>query len=609
MSRTDNLNVSDVDYESIRSNLKEFLRSQDTLTDYDFEGSAISSIVDLLSYVTHYNAVNANLGVNESFLESSQFRGSVVGHAKQLGYTPRSPSAPSAVIDIQVNNQADAPYSILRGHRFKAKIDNVSYTFVVDDYYESDSNGLFENVRIYQGTYKTEEYLYDSDSSDDLIISDLNADTSLLSVDVYESRFSSKYTTFTRADMLTDIDNESKVYFLSEGYDGYYKIEFGDSVLGVQPLDGSLVKLSYLTTKKEAANGASIFSMTDAIASNSNVSITTKQRARGGQEREMVESIRTNAPLTYAAQNRAVTSRDYEAILRSSFSNLRSVKAWGGENNDPPKYGKVFVSVNPRTADFLTSDEKDYIRNYILRPKMAATIQPEIVDPAFLYIAFELFFKYDPSKTSRTKGQLEGDVKNKIEEFNQNQLDEFGSVFRYSNFLKTIDSTDDAILNSYARVYISRRFVPEVLQKQTYELDYSVDLFKSFGTLPVIRSSTEFSIGNQDKCRFTDVLKNDGTREVIIVTGVEGNESVVQRDVGVIQDNKIILTDFVPSDFEGSEMVIEAVPNTYDIAGSFNTILTIDCNCGRFVVEGYPDEIVNGTNDTGANYRTFDKNV
>jgi len=609
MSSTKRLDVSEVDFESIRSNLKTFLESQDTLQDYDFEGSAITSIIDLLSYVTHYNAVNANLGINETFLDTAQFRGSVVGHARQLGFTPRSAAAPGAVVDINVTGASEGQTLVIpRGHRFRTKIDNTSYTFVALDEFTT-TTGSFQNIPIHQVSLNTAEYIFDTESSEKYLIPDQNTDTSTLLVRVFDTSSKTTSTPFIPAESLTSIQSDSNVFYLSENPDGLFEITFGDGVLGTKLENGNVISVEYGITKKTEANGASIFTSVDDISGFDNISISTVSSARGGAERQSLDSIKFLAPRSFAAQNRAVTSRDYETIIRESFSNLRSIKAWGGEDNDPPVYGRVFISINPKNAEFLTSEEKETIVDSIVRPKNVATIEPRIIDPVFLFITFETFFKYDPSLTNLSITALENKVTNAIRDFNDAELNEFDSVFRYSNFLRAIDNSDESILNSFARIYISRRFVPALARKQTYVLDYSVDLFESFGTRPVIRSSSRFTVDGIKNCRFTDVLNDDdGTREVIIVTGVEGSESVVRRNVGTIENNKITLTDFIPTDFEGNMISIEAVPNSYDIAGAFNTILAVDCECDRFTVEGYVDKIVTGENDSGANYKTFDKN-
>jgi len=609
MSREENrLNVSELDFREIRKNLKDFLRSQDTLQDYDFEGSAISTIVDLLSYVTHYNAVNANLGINETFLDTAQFRGSVVGHARQLGFTPRSAAAAVAFLDITVNDPSDTDLTLPRGHRFKAKIGNETFNFVTDRDYNTEA-ASFSNVKILQGNFKTIEFDFDTESSEKFVIPDPDVDTSALRVEVFDSRTSSASTVFNEIKELVDVQADSNVYFLAENPDGLFEISFGDGVIGTALENGNLIRVEYLVTKKAAANGASIFSSVDAIEGNTNLSITVNQKASGGDEKESTESIRRNAPLSYAAQNRVVVPQDYDAIVRENFPNLDSIKVWGGEDNDPPKYGKAFVSIKPKDALILTEEEKATVLDDIIRPKSMLTVDTELVDPEFLFITLEVFFKFDPSLTNLTKTQLENKVVTAIEKFDEEQLRKFDRVLRYSQLLSVIDNADPAVLNSFARVLVQKRFVPRLNVAQTYELEFSVDLFKSFGTRPVIFLSTEFTTKGFTDCRFTDVLNNDGTRRVQIVRGSAESPQVVVDNAGTIEGSKITLVNFQPERFEGSTIVIECIPNSYNVFGKRNTILTIDCGCPQFKIEGSVDTFATGAEYAGDTYEVAPKNA
>lgn len=609
MNETKRLDVSDIDFESIRDNLKEYLRSQDTLRDYDFEGSALSSIVDLLSYVTHYNAVNANLGLNETFLDTAQFRGSVVGHARQLGYTPGSPTAPVAFISLIVNNaQEGQTLTIPRGHRFKTKINNTTYGFV-SDAESTTSNGVFENIRIIQGEFQTAEYIYDVDSNEKYIIPSKDVDLSSLRVTVFDSRNASSYTVYTKATKLTDISSTSNIYFISENPDGFYELTFGDNVIGTGLENGNLIRIEYLVTRKSEANGAFIFNIVDPINGLSDVTISTVSPARGGDERESIESIKSLAPLSYASQNRAVVPNDFDTIIRENYSNVKSVKVWGGEDNDVPVYGKVFVSVLPKTGNVLSNSEKQDILTNVLIPKSVVTITPELIDPEFLIITTETFFKYDPSLTNLTKGQLEDKAKEAIRNFNQNELGQFDNVFRYSRYLQVIDSSDPAILNSFARIYLSKRFVPTLNIATTYTLNFSVDLYESFGTRPVIYDSTTFNVNGVSGCRFKDFLNSDGSRRVSIVRGTGVDEEVIVDRAGFIDGSRIVLESFAPQSIDGELINIEAVPSSYDIVGTLNNVVTFDCECTRFDIQGEVDTIVTGRDYSGINYQTFNRDA
>jgi len=333
------------------------------------------------------------------------------------------------------------------------------------------------------------------------------------------------------------------------------------------------------------------------------------QSANGGDEKESTESIRRNAPLSFASQNRVVVPQDYDAVVRENFPNLDSIKVWGGEDNDPPKYGKAFVSIKPKDALILTDEEKETIIDDIIRPKSMLTVDTELVDPEFLFITLEVFFKFDPSLTNLTKTQLENKVRTAIETFDDEQLRKFDRVLRYSQLLSVIDNADSAVLNSFSRVFVQKRFVPRLNVARTYELEFSVDLFKSFGTRPVIVKSTEFTVNGLDNCRFTDVLNNDNTRRVQIIRGSAESPQVVVDNAGTIDGSKITLVNFQPERFEGTQVMVECIPNSFNVFGKRNTILTIDCGCPEFRIEGSVDTFATGAEYAGDTYEVAPKNA
>jgi len=601
MTDTKRLNVADMDFDSIRDNLKDYLRSQDTLQDYDFEGSAIASIIDILAYATHYNAINANIGLNETFLDTAQFRGSVVGRAREKSYTPRSVRSPIAFLDIVVNEASNGQLlRIPRGHRFKTKINNISYTFIAtDDFTTTDTT--FTNVRVAQARLRTAEYVFDKASAEKFLIPDENVDTTTIRVEVFDSAESTSSQIFSPIKTLTDIDSNTNGYFLDENPDGLFEISFGDGTIGTALENGNLIRIEYGTTEKTAANGARVFTMVDPINSFTNVSITTAQPARGGAERESIDSIKRNAPLTFASQNRAVTPQDFEAIIRENFTNLDSVKAWGGESNDPPVYGKVFISVKPQNSEILSNQEKTLILEDIIGPKSVVTITPEIIDAEFTYVGLEVFFKYDSSSTSLTQKELESTVVDAIANFNDDNLNQFSRVFRHSSLLSVVDDTSDSILNSTARVYVKKRFVPTLEVPTRYTLNFSSRLYETDSRESIITSSTTFTVEGRS-CRFKDVLTEDNERIVQIVSGDGVNEVVVNKNAGRIEGPRIIIEDFAPSSFQGGYIEIEALPNSNDIAPTLNNIITIDLD--DLAVLGEVDSIVAGQDFSGTSYNT-----
>ena len=605
---TNRLNTTDIDFNDISKNLKEYLRSQDKFKDYDFEGSAISSIIDLLSYVTHYNALNANMGLNEAFLDTAQFRGSVVGHAATLGYVPSSAKASVAYVDIQLNNPNTETIEIPRGSRFRSTKDNIQYTFVTDQRYTS-IDGTFESVKLVQGDYKTVSYIYDSQSNEKYLVPSPDVDIELLNVKVYDSRDSETYAVFKKGKDLTEIFSDSNVYFLTENPEGLYEVRFGDGVLGRQLQNGNFIEIEYIVTQKDEVNGTRLFSIVDPIAGTKNADITVEKPSRGGAERESIDQIKARAPLSYSAQNRAVVPNDYKSIIQENFSNVRSVKVWGGEDNTPPEYGKVFISVLPKDGKIFGEGEKQSLMDNVIRPKSMVTIRPELIDPEFLMVSTETFFKYDPSLTNSTLTELELAVENSIKEFNDQELNSFNNIFRYSRYLNAIDQTDDSILNSFARVYLSKVFRPFLNVKTTYELDFSTYLEKPSDPTPVIYSSSTFTINSKTDCRFKDFLDTNGKRKVSIVRGTGNQETVVINKAGVIEGTKIILNGFAPQVVDSEVITITVIPESYDVVSTLNNVISIDTEKSIRNIHGEVDTIVSGRDYSGINYRTFNRDA
>ena len=393
---------------------------------------------------------------------------------------------------------------------------------------------------------------------------------------------------------------------MSENPDGRFEISFGDGVLGAALEDGNVVVASYLITNKAEANGASLFTNVDSIGSNTNFTVTTVSNSAGGEDKESDDSIRRNAPITFASQNRAVTPKDFEAVVLENFANVDTIKAWGGEDNDPPDYGKVFVSIKPKNSEILSAVEREQILTNIIKPKSVATIRTEIVDPSYTYISLETFFKYNPSLTTKSKVQLEDAVKAAISGFSTSTLNTFSGVFRHSNLLRTIDNTDDAILSSTARVYIKKRFIPTLNSATRYDLDFSAELYTSPTEESVINSSSLFTVDGRT-CRFKDIKNADNSRTVQIVTGQGANEEVVVANAGFVSGTKVVLTAFNPSNFQGNYIEIECIPDSNDIASIRNNLLTIDVN--DTAVQGEIDSIAAGKEFSGVRYTTVSRHA
>ena len=611
------LNVTEQDFDQIKDNLKTFLLSQTTLADYDFEGSALSTIIDVLAYNTFYNAFNANLNVNEIFLDTAQVRNNVVSHAKSLGYVPRSTTSAFATIDITVNNPAGTPSSLAmpRGTTFQTTIDNKNYTFVnLEAQTIVPVNGVytFSNVQINQGTIRNQEYVVDNtDTSQKYEIPDTNVDTASLIVKVKTNANTTDFEVFTLVTNIVDVDQNTNAYFLQEGMDGKYEIYFGDNVFGRKLAAGNIVSLEYLITDGQASNNATVFTLTGNISGNTNTSITLASAAGGGATREATDSIKFNAPLSFLAQNRVVTADDYKAIVKNNYTNAETVSVWGGEEQAVPEYGKVFLSIKPGNADTLTEVQKTFIKDSILKTKNLVSITPEIVDPDYTFIKLEVFFKYDPNLTSLTAGELKDQVIATITNYNNTNLKKFDGVFRASQVTTLVDATNPSILNTIQRVFVQKRLTPNVGYPQKYTLEFSSPFSSNIATGASVIDSSEF-IMNGFNHKMQDIPTDDPNIRTVQLYRITNNQKIITTvNAGTvnIQTGTVVLTNFNPDgELVGSNtyITVTGTPSSNDLAPKRNQLLQIDLL--QTVVTPQVDEIATGSVIAGIGYTTTANN-
>ena len=614
MTDTNRLKVSEMDFDAIKTNLKEFMRTQSTFEDYNFEGAALSSLIDVMSYVTHYNAINANFAINETFLDSARLRPSVVSHAKMLGYTPRSSYAASAMINVEVNNPAGVlseddtylPLTMQKGTIFTSTIDGKSYKFVNTKTLTAnrDANGkyIFNNVSLLQGSYKTIGYIYDSASAEAYLIPYTNAVTSELTVKVQASSTNTATETFIKVGNVTDVNATSAVYFLEESRTGVYQVKFGDGVLGKALVNGNLINLEALVTDNSDANGAQVFKMGGTIGGNADVTITVTQKAVGGSSKEDIESIKFNAPLSFVSQNRAVTPDDYKTIILNNYANVDAITVWGGEDNDPPDYGKVYISIKPKDAEAVSTADKELIKSQYLKPKNVVSITPEIVDPMYTYIQMEIFFKYNPNVTDLSEDALETVVRDAIRLYNADELKRFDGVFRYSNVISNIDNSNVSILNSAVRVKMKKRVIPTTVDEAKYTVVFSSPIYNTNSNEQII-TSTSFTHNGIPNCLLRDRVNEAGVRRLQIVTGTGISESVIVNNAGTVTatSGKLEFTAAI-SQYTGSYIEITASPDSNDLAPKRNELLNIlvdDCT-----ITGEVDTMITGGTSAGINYLT-----
>ena len=590
-----NLNVTELDFADIKKNLKNYLKQQSEFNDYDFEGSGLSVLLDVLAYNTHYNALNAHYSLNEAFLDSAQIRGNVVTRAKLLGYVPRSILSPRAQVNlvVDVSSEVGTKPSVLslpRGTKLNTVIEGEEFQYVVLETQQANLVGntyTFSNVVITEGTIRTLKYRVDNDIENQKFqLSDFNADSSTLRVRVQANEESSSYDIYTKFESLKNVDSTSKIYYIQENASGYYEIFFGDGVTGFKPSNNNIVTLDYVITEGAESNGANVFSMVDNISGYSNIAVTTAVKAAGGAEAETLESIRFNAPLTFTTQNRAVTSDDYAAIIKKEFSNIDSISTWGGEDNDPPDYGRVYIAIKPLLSETLTTAEKTDITGAILKGKNVVSITPQIVDPNFTYLELDTFFKYNPNLTDRSSVELQSVVRDTISDYNFNNLNKFDGVFRHSQLTRAIDSADPSILNTVVRPRMFQYITPtvdtnSVVELQNHTLTFVAPFYQSGSSTDFILTSTAFGLAAAPTTNHffgDEPIAGSVNRRVFVYKVVNGQNVTVISDAGLLEPTlgKLTLNNFRPNNTNRIRLTI--IPDSLDLAPKRDQLISIDNN-------------------------------
>ena len=512
----DRLRVTELDFDTIKQNLKNFLKQQSEFTDYDFDGAGLSVLLDILAYNTHYNAYYLNMVANEAFLDTALLRDSVVSHAKTLGYTPYSTRAPVAIINFAIdsNTTTSATATLPEGYSFLSnQIDSRAYNFVVlndTTVTKSNTEFIFENLQIYEGQLVTYSFTYEQSSNPKQVFTlpDTNIDTTTIKVTVNPSSSNTATSTYTRVTDVLDITSTSEVFFLQEERGGNFQIYFGNDVVGKALPDGAIVSVTYLVTNGTAANKANNFvamsSVLDSLGNGlSDFTITPVSAASGGADRESVDNIKFSAAARFSTQNRLVTFKDYETYILNNYPNIDSISVWGGEDNEPPVYGKVFISMKPRENYYISEAEKQRIIDEIIKPKAIIAVQSEILDPEFLYILIDVEAQYDARKTTNTEAILKERIRNAIVNYSDTFLNKFASKIIDSKLETAIDSVDlNAIIGNEIQIKVQKRFEPELNTPQSYNIKFNVPLHR--GTVTDRLSSTEF-----------DVIDDDGVRRTV----------------------------------------------------------------------------------------------
>ena len=604
------LQVTELDFDDIKNNLKTYMKNQTEFTDYNFEGSGLSTIIDLLAYNTHYLAMNANMAVNESFLDTATLRSSVVSHAKTLGYTPRSARAPVAYVDVTLNSFTGGSATISKGTKFTTKVNDSTYGFVVNAAQTvSPVNGItrFVNLPIYEGTLVTAKYTVDSANLDKkYMVTDARADTTTLKVSVQNSVSDATLTTYTLATDISQVTKTSDVYFLQEVEDGKFEVYFGDGVVGSKPTDGNIVILEYIVTNKDKANGASVFSGTS-VGGESDITVATLVSASGGAEPETIESIKYNAPLDYSSQGRAVTTQDYKTIVPQVYADSKAIQVWGGEDNNPPRYGQVYLAIKTQSGVNLTQAQKDSIVK-LLDGYNIASVRPTIVDPETTKLRLTSTVKFDSKSTTNTATSIETIVTNVLTTYNNSDLQNFDGVFRFSKLSRLIDSADNSILSNITTLKIEKTIKPVLNTSSQYILDYSNALYNPHSghnaTMGGIVVSTGFTIAGNSNTIFIDDDGNGNIRTYYLVGGttrtyLNSTAGTVDYSTGLVTLPSLTITGTSNSDGTVSVVV---QPKSNDIVPVRNQLLEIDFTNTKVTAE--VDTIESGGSSAGTGYAT-----
>ena len=590
--------VNNLDFADIKTALKEYMRDQTDFTDYDFEGSAISNLLDVLAYNTYYTAFNTNMVVNELFLDSASLRDNVVSLAKQLGYSPKSVTAPKAAINLDISFGGTAPASVTikAGSGFVTNFDGSLYRFILkEDNKVPVANGVasFTDIEAYEGSFLNNITEVSSDSSQKFKISNTGVDTNTINIKVFESTSSTVFSEFKSASNILDIGADDSVYFINESEDEDYEIFFGDGILGKALTPGQVVQMSYIVTNGPTTNGAQTFTFNGLMEDENGASITvpfsvsnisTSSIASGGADIETIDKIKYNAPKLYGAQNRAVTTNDYKAIVRNLYPAVSDIIVFGGEDQEPPAYGKVFLSVKPTEASALSAFTKNELKKD-LKQYCVASIRPEIVDPSILHLELSSDIYYNGIKTNLLPTEIVSKVSTAVTDYLKTSgTEKFNGKFRYSKFISVIDNADRAINSNDTDIIMRKDFIAQINSSSYYEVCYQ-NSFKKDCDNSVVSSTgiTTFEFPN-----YTSYLEDrDGKLVLYRLDSITNEKILLDDSVGIVDYDKgeIMITDFtiLKGTFSDNRIELRVKPANKDIEVKREAYLDVDVSKSKFV--------------------------
>ncbi len=575
MAANSTISVTELDFDDIKVSLKNFLKSQPEFLDFNFEGSAISLLIDMLAYNTYQNAYYTSMVGNEMFLDSAQLRESVVSRAKMLNYMPTSARGANTNFTITIT-PTGSPTSVTvdKNTEWTASVDGQTLKFVTPEAYTLTSDNNYSGtITVVEGQPLTHRFTVDNLDTQRFILPNENVDTSSIVVDVQESATDTSSTRYNLANDLTQVQANSAVYFLEEESENRYEVYFGDGVLGKAPTNGNIVIINYRSCNGILGNDIGTFTDPSTVAGSSVFTKTVNANTSGGAAFETVDSIKFNAPKNFEAQNRAVLAEDYKRIVLRETGDIQSISVWGGEENDPPIYGKVYLAVKPVTGNVISSTRKNQIKD-ILKKHNVLSIDTEFVDAQYLYVNPTTTVRWDPNATTLSAGAVQDKISTAISTFETNNLNDFEKQkFRFSQFTRVIDDADPSVLSSLTDILMERRFAPSTTTKATYNIPFNQKLFHPHAGHAYAISSSKFTFNNQDS-----YLDDDGNGNIrIYYLNAAGQRVVLDAAAGTVNytTGLVKLDAFLPTAYTGSFVSIYAEPNDKDITAVRNQILLI----------------------------------
>ena len=577
-----------LDFNNIKSNLKNYLKNNSAFKDVDFDGSNINVLIDLLSYNTYMNAFYTNMVASEMFIDTAQLRDSVTSHAKMLNYVPRSFVSSKASVFVTITPSSNVTNILIpKATTFTSRVGSNTFTFSTNEnlVLTNPNNNVYSTTfNIYEGSYITDTFVMNySNTTQRFVISNPTVDISSIGVTVIEDS-GNTYLDFYKTETLIGLNSESKVYFIQGAENQQYEIVFGDNIFGRKPKDGAVIVAEYRTSSGELPNGASTFVNDGNIDGHANVTITTITNSSGGSINESTESIKYNAPRYFQTQGRAVTAFDYETLLSINFPEIENISAYGGETLDPPQFGKVFVAVDVRNVQGTPYNRLRAYSDFI-KDKTPVSIEVVFVDPDFMYLKVDSNVKYDINGTNKLSNDIKTLVSSKISSFNTTNLNKFSSKFYFSKFVKEIDSADNSILGNDTSVRLYKKIVPQLQREVSFSIQYEVPFERESGVDVIISGTTEYHYGHTISSSAFSINDNplnryifvDDSNGILYLAKLTGSRVELKNICGTVNyvDGIVNINKVTFGSFEGSGVKIYARTLSKDITTSKNSILSI----------------------------------